>query len=340
MFRKFLNRLIGRKDLSIDAVNAFVEGNASSDEIQLVENLMQDNASLEKDLSTQQALRSVLGRIEKIEAPRSFAVTPEMVAAAAGQDSLLSRVADLFAPQQRLALAPAAIAVIAAVGVALLTIGDVTGVVDQSSSSRSESFSTAEIFESATSGGASSPGAAGAPGNPGDPGSSADMFTTEKASSSAAATAVGAGVPESASTGDSVAPEAAEAPVAGLADSSAGSEEPELPSIMLEAPTNAISPDADDSDSTVFGSYDEDSSVTQAQLESREFHTDAGVLPGDGSSSIESETEFAYAQDTTFELVPSNNGISLPLWQLQASLVALAIAAVGAWAGLRRTRGE
>ena len=57
MFRKFLNRLIGRKDLSIDAVNAFVEGNASSDEIQLVENLMHDNASLEKDLSTQQALR-------------------------------------------------------------------------------------------------------------------------------------------------------------------------------------------------------------------------------------------------------------------------------------------
>ena len=340
MFRKFLNRLIGRKDLSIDAVNAFVEGNASSDEIQLVENLMQDNASLEKDLSTQQALRSVLGRIEKIEAPRSFTVTPEMVAAAAGQDSLLSRVAELFAPQRRLALAPAAIAVIAAVGVALLTIGDVTGVVDQSSSGRDGSFSTAAISESATSGGPSSPGVAGAPGNPGDPGSSADMFTTEKSSSSAAATAVGAGVPESASTGGSVAPEAAEAPVAGLADSSTGSEEPEPPSIMLEAPTNAISPDADDSDSTVFGSLDEDSPIEQSQLESREFDTDAGVLSGDGSSSIESETELAYAQDTTFELVPSNNGISLPLWQLQASLVALAIAAIGAWAGLRRTHGE
>ena len=347
MVHKFLNRLTGRKDLSFDAVNAFVEGNASSDEIQNVENLMQDNASLKKDLSTQQALRSVLGRIEKIEAPRSFVVTPEMVAASAAQDSLLSRVAELFVPQRRLALAPAAIAVITTVSVALLTIGDVTGIVDQSSSSRSESFSTAEISNLTAGGKASSTGVAGAPGNPGDPGSSADMFATEKASSSGAATAapaattaIAAVVPKFDSVDDSVAAEAADAPVAELADSSTGSEEPEPPSIMLEAPTNAMSPDTDDSDSTVFRSYDEDSSITQTQLESREFDTDVDVLAGDGSSSIEAEAELAHAQDTTFELVPSNNGISLPLWQLQVSLVALAISAIGAWAGLRRIRGE
>jgi hypothetical protein len=162
------------------------------------------------------------------------------------------------------------------------------------------------------------------------------MFATEKASSSGAATVV----PKFDSVDDSVAAEAADAPVAELADSSTGSEEPEPPSIMLVEPTNAMSPDTDDSDSTVFRSYDEDSSITQTQLESREFDTDVDVLAGDGSSSIEAEAELAHAQDTTFELVPSNNGISLPLWQLQASLVALAMAAIGAWAGLRRTRGE
>ena len=118
-------------------------------------------------------------------------------------------------------------------------------------------------------------------------------------------------MPKFDSVDDSVAAEAADAPVAELADSSTGSEEPEPPSIMLEAPTNAMSPD-----------------------------TDVDVLAGDGSSSIEAEAELAHAQDTTFELVPSNNGISLPLWQLQASLVVLAISAIGAWAGLRRIRGE
>ncbi|MBT3555783.1 MAG: hypothetical protein HN926_05620 [Chloroflexi bacterium] len=323
MVRKFLNRVISRKDLSIDAINAFVEGNASADEIQLVERLIRDDASLERDLSTQQALRSVLGRIEKIEAPRSYAVTPEMVAAAEGHDSLLSRVAELFAPQRKLALAPAAIGVIAAVGVALLTIGDATGIVDQSSSSQGESFSTAEISESAD-GGASSPGVAGSPGSSD---SSADMFTTEKASSSTAATAApsAAAAPEFDSADDSVVAESAEAPVAGLVGPDTDSQEPEPPSLMMEAPTNALIPDVDEA-ASVAGSLDQDSSLQQAQRDS--------ISPVDSS-----EAELAYAEDTAFEPASSNDGISLPLWQLQAALAALAIAAIGAWAGLRRAHG-
>jgi hypothetical protein len=310
--------------LSIDAINAFVEGNASADEIQLVERLIRDDASLERDLSTQQALRSVLGRIEKIEAPRSYAVTPEMVAAAEGHDSLLSRVAELFAPQRKLALAPAAIGVIAAVGVALLTIGDATGIVDQSSSSQGESFSTAEISESAD-GGASSPGVAGSPGSSD---SSADMFTTEKASSSTAATAApsAAAAPEFDSADDSVVGESMEeAPVAGLVGPDTDSQEPEPPSLMMEAPTNALIPDVDEA-ASVAGSLDQDSSLQQAQRDS--------ISPVDSS-----EAELAYAEDTAFEPASSNDGISLPLWQLQAALAALAIAAIGAWAGLRRAHG-
>ena len=76
MFREVLNRLFGRTNSSIDAVNAYVEGSASSDETNLVLEMMRENPSLEKDLATQSALLNVLGRIEKVEAPRSFAIIP------------------------------------------------------------------------------------------------------------------------------------------------------------------------------------------------------------------------------------------------------------------------
>ena len=351
MVRKFL---VGRKDLSIDAINAFVEGKASPDEIQLVENLIRDNTSLERDLYTQKALRSLFGRIEKIEAPRSFAVTPEMVAAAEGHDSLLSRVAELFATQRRLALAPAVIGVIAAAGVALLTIGDVTGIVDQSSSIPDDSFSTTAILESAADGGVSSTGRAGARSNPANADSSADMIITEKGSSAAVATVAPAA--NSAPTAvlapklnsESVLVEAEseiEHPNAELADPSAGSDEPEPPSIMMKAPAIDLSSEADDLGS-IAGSLDDGSPIQQTQLESTtssdssEADTDTGILSGDGMSSITPEAELPYAQNTMFEPVSSNNGISLPLWQLQASLAALAIGAIGAWAGLRRSRYE
>ena len=354
MVRNFLNRLVGRKDLSIDAVNAFVEGKASPDEIQLVENLMRDNTSLERDLYTQKALRSLLGRIEKIESSRSFSVTPEMVAAAEAHDSLLSRVTELFATQRRLALAPAVIGVIATVGVALLTIGDVTGIVDQSSSIPGDSFSTAAILESAADGSVSSTGLAGAASNPANADSSADMIITEKGSSAAAATAAPAAnsapaaalAPKLNSDNDSVeVASVIEFPNAELVGPSGGSDESEPPSIMMKAPAIDLSSDADDLGS-IAGSLDDGSPIQQTQSgsttpsDSSEADTDSGILSGDDMSSIAPKDELPYAQNTTFEPVSSNNGISLPLWQLQASLAALAISAIGAWAGLRRSRGE
>jgi len=79
---KVLNRLIDRTDSSIDAVNAYVEGSASPDEIKLIEQMIRENPALEKDLTTQRSLLNVLDRVDNIEAPRSFVVTSEMVAAA------------------------------------------------------------------------------------------------------------------------------------------------------------------------------------------------------------------------------------------------------------------
>ena len=132
MIRKFLNRLFGRTDPVTYAINAYIEGNAPADEMKLVEQMMRDQPALEKDLATQQALLGVLGRIGGIEAHRSFAITPEMVAAAESSRSAVSKLAELFAPQRKLALAPMVVAGFAALAVALLTIGDITGVVEQS----------------------------------------------------------------------------------------------------------------------------------------------------------------------------------------------------------------
>ncbi|MCH8230053.1 MAG: hypothetical protein IIA53_06965, partial [Chloroflexi bacterium] len=155
MVRRLINRLFGRAGPSTDAINAYVGGNASDGELKLVEQMMRDDPALEKDLATQRALLEVLGRLGAVKAPRSFAITPEMVAAAEASESRISRLAELFAPQRKLALAPMVLAGFAALTVALLTIGDITGVVEQSG--RSESFSTAMIAESAPAGAAGAP---------------------------------------------------------------------------------------------------------------------------------------------------------------------------------------
>ena len=237
MFFEVLNRLFGRTDQSIDAVNAYVKGNASVDETQLVEKMMREDSSLAKDLSTQTALLSVLGRIDQVEAPRSFAISPEMVAAAERSESRLSRFAELFAPQRKLALAPAVITGIAALSVALLTLGDITGVVDQSRSNQSTSISTSAVSESAV-----------------------EVEATERL------------LPKS------------------------------------EKPA-ASSAETEQSDS-------------------------------DGSMAIEASPDLAYSEGVLPGMAITNDGISLPLRQLQFALAALALAVVGVWAGLRRARGE
>ncbi|HCI85885.1 MAG TPA: hypothetical protein DHV68_03480 [Dehalococcoidia bacterium] len=150
MVRKVINRLIGRRYSIDEAINAYVEENASQDELNTVRQMMQNDPVLEKNLSTQQALRDVLGRVDRIESPRSFAITPEMVAAAKRAESGMTRVTELFAPQRKLALAPAIIAGIAALSVALLTIGDVSGLVEQSRADSDEWATTSSSATEAT----------------------------------------------------------------------------------------------------------------------------------------------------------------------------------------------
>jgi hypothetical protein len=309
--RKLLNRLIGRTDSSIGAVNAYLEGNASSDEIELVKKMMRTNAALEKDLSTQQALRSVLGRIDSVEAPRSFAISPEMVAAAERSESGISRFIDLFAPQRKLALAPAVIAGIAALSVALLTLGDITGVVDQSGSDQAGSFSTNADNDSAAVGASIA--------------SSSIMEDSADASMAPAATTEMAAALAAKSAGDAA--ESGDAGTAALSIDAAAA--PELAaagdSMLAPEPENIGA----DSIERAPPPSDFDDSISEDNQ-----------LAADSSNALELSPEMPAAQEIVPAPLTPNDGISLPLRQLQFALAALALAAIGAWAGLRRARGE
>ena len=356
MVFRVLNRLIGRTDrseLGVDAVNAYVEGSASSDEIKLVEQMMRENPALEKDLATQRTLLEVLDRVDTIEAPRSFAVTPEMVAAAERSESGLSRFAELFAPQRKLALAPAVIAGIAALSVALLTLGDITGVVDQDESSGNylTTNASAPVAAVAVTGDVlvtvvvekeivTESGRSAVP----------EMATAEEEPlatvlvSEAQAPAVEPATEESALTAKSVAPQSEP-------EASAGATSEEPPSLAAAPPALATVTDGDGDEQTA-----SDSSAValeKAELDSvddletgiaatttLEYEAGESIAEGTGEGADNGAFEGPTSETTVGTASDAGKGISLPLWQLQVALAALAVAAVGAWAGLRRVRGE
>ncbi len=264
---------------------------------------MREDSALERDFSTQKVLLSVLGRVEKVEAPRSFAISPAMVAAAERSESRLSRFAELFAPQRKLALAPAVIAGIAALSVALLTIGDVTGVVDQSGSVQNDSASTIAVSESSSNDSG---------------GSSAPSLSFADDSSSAAAPAATAAM---AAAGEVAPPSLAmEAPLAGTADEDDATSLKAVPELAVEEEVvEQLLPKSDE--------------PAESSIENE-------LAAGDGSMTSEASPELAYSAEVLPGTASPNNGLSLPLRQLQFALAALALAAIGAWAGLRRARGE
>lgn len=348
MFLRVLNRLFGRTDSSIDAINAFVEGSASTDEQELVEQMMRENPALEKDLATQRALLDVLDRVDNVEASRSFAVTPEMVAAAERSESGISRFAELFAPQRKLAFAPAIIAGIAALSVALLTIGDITDTVNQSSQSGS-SFVTSSASEAS----------AAAPVAGGESAPQIEMAVeTESGRAGSATDATAAPLATEAMADDPATLQSAP-PVAGLAIE---------PEVAVENKSDAISSDSGNTADTSLASPaeeppsiapeaplaliggDEATIAEDEQTEKRSSPGSAGVGGGLETAELpEISTTEKYSSpllegdgETAFigEPTQMNDCISLPLWQLQIALAALAVAAIGAWAGLRRVRGE
>ncbi|MCH8910878.1 MAG: hypothetical protein IH867_09065 [Chloroflexi bacterium] len=361
MVRRLINRLSGRAGPSTDAINAYVGGNASDDEVKLVEKMMRDDPALEKDLATQRALLEVLGRFGAVEAPRSFAITPEMVAAAEASESRISRLAELFAPQRKLALAPMVLAGFAALTVALLTIGDITGVVEQSG--RSESFSTAMIAESAPTGAAGAHDiivvtvvvekATGADADGVSEPQTLRLAATAVPAAAAVQAAKAVPAPTGAAAGAAaeIAPEAImEALESSTAGGDAVTETP--PSLSAQAPVpeeadiapdlsagdEAAEPDPSDSvDSAEPPEIDDLESASRAGVGGE---TGAGATDGAGAGALAGAADGAGAGVAQGAGAGAGDGISLPLWQLQVALAALAVAAIGAWAGLRRVRRD
>ncbi|MCH8115606.1 MAG: hypothetical protein IIB25_09025 [Chloroflexi bacterium] len=343
MVRRLINRLFGRAGPSTGAINAYVGGNASDDEVKLVEQMMRDDPALEKDLATQRALLEVLGRLGAVKAPRSFAITPEMVAAAEASESRISRLAELFAPQRKLALAPMVLAGFAALTVALLTIGDITGVVEQSG--RSESFSTAMIAESAPSGAAGAPEiivvtvvvekATGADADGVSEPQTLRLAATAVPAAAAvqAAKAVPAPTGVAAGAAAEIAPAAMEALESSTAGGDAVTETPSSLSAQAPVPEEAdIAPDLSADDGAA--EPDPPDSVDTADVDDLEKASGAGAGGDAAAVALEGAADRADAR------AGAGNGITLPLWQLQVALAALAIAAIGAWAGLRRVRRD
>ena len=329
MIRKFLNRLFGRTDPVTYAINAYIEGNAPADEMKLVEQMMRDDPALEKDLATQQALLGVLGRIGGIEAHRSFAITPEMVAAAESSRSAVSKLAELFAPQRKLALAPMVVAGFAALAVALLTIGDITGVVEQSGID-DDSFSIPTI----TAESAAAPEVGG--------GGIAESEIADETAASAAQPAAAAR-PDSGVTAED----------SGAIDE--GQDAGAAPTLAAAPPQDLESADAtlefgDDDEVAKRGELipeDSEESAVAAQLQEAiepgpetESITSSGIGSDTGEGAGAGAADGATAGAARGATAGAGDGIELPMWQLQIVLAAIALAAIGAWAGLRRVRGE
>jgi len=305
VLKTLLNRITGRTDRAEYAINAYVDGNASEEEALLVGKLSQANPELAKDLSTQQALRELLSCVGTPEAPRSFAITPEMVEAAEGNESSVSRLFELFAPNQKLAWAPAVLAGIAALAVAVLTVGDLAGVVEQSGS-RSSSDDTAAVFDDG------------------------EFAAFE---SGGATLAAGAAAPES----DSL---AAEAPA--TADMEMSQRAPVESAELAPAPMATTGLPKAEVDADQFETEEAPTSSEQLLPYDPVIPGAPAIGGAVERSTTESgfgeEAEIAVIADTALPDNGDSDGLTLPVRQLQLALAVVAALLVAGWLRLRATR--
>ena len=113
-------RLFGRKDDLDDATTAYIEGRASPAELDAVRRDLDESPERERDVEELRQTVALMRSVETPPAPRSFALTPDMV------------------PEQQrawrldLSYAPAAAAAVLILAVGVLIAGDLTDLVRQS----------------------------------------------------------------------------------------------------------------------------------------------------------------------------------------------------------------
>ena len=127
-------RLFGRKDELDDATTAYIEGRASPAEVDAVRRELDVSPERGREIEELRQTVDLMRSVESSPAPRSFALTPEMV------------------PDQRtplrldLSYAPAAAAAVLVLAVGVLIAGDLADLLRQSESGRTESWSASPQF--------------------------------------------------------------------------------------------------------------------------------------------------------------------------------------------------
>ena len=127
-------RLFGRKDDLDDATTAYIEGRASPAELDAVQLERDESPERGRDIEELRQTVALLRSVDTSPAPRSFALTPDMV------------------PEQRrplrfdLSYAPAAAAAVLVLAVGVLIAGDLTDLVRQSEMGAVESMSAPAQF--------------------------------------------------------------------------------------------------------------------------------------------------------------------------------------------------
>ena len=127
-------RLFGRKDELDDATTAYIEGRASPAEVDAVRRELDVSPERGREIEELRQTVDLMRSVESSPAPRSFALTPEMV------------------PDQRtplrldLSYAPAAAAAVLVLAVGVLIAGDLADLLRQSESGGAESMSAPSQF--------------------------------------------------------------------------------------------------------------------------------------------------------------------------------------------------
>ena len=126
-----LRRLFGRSDPADDLISAYVDSSGETDPDRIEDLLSASGVDLADARSireTSQLLRS----LDTMEAPRSYALTPETLAERGYSDREIEKILDSrssaggFRLRNATVFVPLAIAAVALMGVALITIGDLS----------------------------------------------------------------------------------------------------------------------------------------------------------------------------------------------------------------------
>ena len=127
-------RLFGRKDELDDATTAYIEGRASPAEVDAVRRELDVSPERGREIEELRQTVALMRSVETPPAPRSFALTPDMV------------------PEQRtplrldLSYAPAAAAAVLVLAVGVLMAGDLADLLRQSESGGTDSMSAPSQF--------------------------------------------------------------------------------------------------------------------------------------------------------------------------------------------------